>query len=245
MSQERHRKKRAPGVVWALAVTAAMALSGGYAAAADLEVGLKAYEAGDYQAARAELQPIAEQGNAIAQYKLGHMHRYGNGVPQDVAEAIRWYQIAAEQGHTDAQYSLGYMYHTGEGVPQDDAEVARWWGMAAEQGDAEAARGLGFYYDTGKGVPQDYAEAVRWWRMAAEHGDAIAQRELGVMYETGRGVLASNVTAHVWFNIAGANGYDTARENRDALAKNMTPQEISEAQRRAQVCMSSGYQDCD
>ena len=43
----------------------------------------------------------------------------GQGVPQDYAEAVRWYRKAAEQGHSDAQFSLGSAYAEGKGVPQD------------------------------------------------------------------------------------------------------------------------------
>ena len=63
--------------------------------------------------------PIAEQGYAPAQYNLGIMYDNGYGVPQDYAEAMKWYRLAAEQGHTDAQYNLGLMYDNGRGVPQD------------------------------------------------------------------------------------------------------------------------------
>jgi TPR repeat protein len=117
--------------------------------------------------------------------------------------------------------------------------------MAAEQGDARAQFSLGVMYDDGEGVSQHYAEAQRWYRKAAEQGHVGAQVRLGSMYAIGKGVPASNVAAHMWYNIAGANGNGPARESRDATAEEMTPKEITEAQRRAQVCMSSGYADCD
>jgi hypothetical protein len=48
-------------------------------------------------------------------------------VPQDNAEAVRWYRKAADQGYANAQYALGFTYHKGQGVPQDDAEAVRWY----------------------------------------------------------------------------------------------------------------------
>ena len=45
-----------------------------------------------------ELHSRAEQGNAAAQYNLGVMYDNGEGVPQDYAEAAKWYRLAAEQG---------------------------------------------------------------------------------------------------------------------------------------------------
>jgi uncharacterized protein len=65
------------------------------------------------------------------------------------------------------------------------------------------------------------------------------------MYADGHGVIQDNVTAHMWSNIGGANGNKPGVKNRDIIAKRMTPADISEAQRRARVCMKSNYQDCD
>ena len=84
------------------------------------------------------LRTDAEQGDANAQYNLGIRYVTGVGVPQDRAEAIRWYRLAAEQGHVLAQSALGVSYFIGNGVLKDHAEAARWYRQAAEQGDAEA-----------------------------------------------------------------------------------------------------------
>jgi TPR repeat protein len=91
----------------------------------------------------------------------------------------------------------------------------------------------------------DYSTALRLWRLAAEQGNASAQHNLGAMYDKGHGVLQDNITAYMWFNIAGANSSEYGVTNRNGLAENMTPADISEAQRRARVCMNSNYQDCD
>jgi TPR repeat protein len=70
------------------------------------------------------------------------MYQNGKGVPQDDAEAIRWYLKAAEQGNADAQNNLGLMYQT---------EAIKWYLKAAEQGNTGAQFNLGLMYD----VPQD------------------------------------------------------------------------------------------
>ena len=59
-------------------------------------------------------------------------------MPQDYAEAVKWYRLAAEQGDADAQDKLGVTYAGGEGVPQDYAEAVRWYRLAAEQGHYHA-----------------------------------------------------------------------------------------------------------
>jgi TPR repeat protein len=86
-----------------------------------------------------ETKALAEQGNADAQYNLGLIYDLGNGVPENDAEAVRWYRLAAEQGHAIAQYRLGGMYYSGTGVPQNDMRAYVWWSVSAAQG-AEAAR---------------------------------------------------------------------------------------------------------
>ena len=101
----------------------------------------------------------------------------GKGVPQDYAEAVKWYRLAAEQSYASAQSNLGFMYKNGQGVPQDYAEAVKWYRLAAEQGVAAAQHNLGNMYNQGKGVPQDYTEAVKWYRLAAEQSYASAQSQ--------------------------------------------------------------------
>jgi hypothetical protein len=56
---------------------------------ADLATGQRALNDGDYAVALKNLLPLAKRGNAVAQTDLGDMYYYGQGVPQDYAEAIR------------------------------------------------------------------------------------------------------------------------------------------------------------
>ena len=86
---------------------------------------------------------------------------------------------------------------------------------------------------------------MTWYRRAAEQGDARAQKNLGSMYGNGFGVVQDHSTAHMWFNIAAANGSSGAANRRDEIESRMNADVILEAQRRARVCMVSGYQDCD
>jgi TPR repeat protein len=70
------------------------------------------------------------------------MYFYGHSVPQDYAEAARWYRKAADQGYPKAQYDLGTMYYSGLGVPQDRTEANRWFHKAATQNNKDARRAL-------------------------------------------------------------------------------------------------------
>ena len=74
-----------------------------------------------------ELRAKAEQGDAEAQFDLGSIYEYGiGGVPQDQAEAVRWWRMAAEQGNLLAYYGLALQYFNGNGVPQDDVFAHMW-----------------------------------------------------------------------------------------------------------------------
>ena len=69
---------------------------------ADFDKGLDAYDRGDYATALREFKPLAEQGDAYAQYNLGVMYDKGIGVPQHHKTAVKWYTLAAKQGNEDA-----------------------------------------------------------------------------------------------------------------------------------------------
>ena len=75
--------------------------------AADFQAGFAAAQKGDYAAALREWTPLAEQGDAEAQYNLGVMYYKGDGVSQDYQTAAKWFRLAAEQGDAKAQFVLG------------------------------------------------------------------------------------------------------------------------------------------
>jgi TPR repeat protein len=175
----------------------------------------------------------ASEGNLIAQYDLGVRYATGRGVPQDYAQAVKWFRLSADQGFSFAQYNLAVMYANGRGVPQDYAQAVKWYRLAADQGHTSAQYNLAFKYDKGEGVPQDYAQAVKWYRLAADQGHTSAQYNLGVMYAKGRGVPQDDVQAHMWFNLAAAQGDEDGKQGRDLVAGKMTPQQIAQAQELA------------
>ena len=92
-----------------------------------------AYLRGDYATALREWHPLAEQGNAGAQYNLGVMYDKGEGVTQDNAEAVKWYRKAAEQGDARAQVVLGTMYELGRKVPHDHVQAHMLYNLAASR----------------------------------------------------------------------------------------------------------------
>jgi len=109
-------------------------------ACTDFEAGKEAYDRGDYATALNKWRPLAEQGDAVAQFALGSMYENGRGVPKDDVEAVRWYRLAAEQEIASAQNNLAKMYRRGRGVPKDDVLAHMWWSLAAAQGHENARR---------------------------------------------------------------------------------------------------------
>jgi uncharacterized protein len=110
----------------------------------------------------ADMQRLAERGDAGAQYNLGLMYEQGYGVTHDLRKAAAWFEKAAEQGEANAQYRLGSLYYHGHGVPRDFTRAAAWYKKAADQGDTSAQAALGNLYWLGEGVPKDSAKAAYW-----------------------------------------------------------------------------------
>ncbi len=107
---------------------------------ADYQVAGDAYNRGDYDTALKEWRPLAEQGDADAQFNLGVMYDMGLGVPQDYQEAVRWYRRAAEQGNAGAQNNLGFMYGNAQGVPKDYVLAHMWLSLVAAKGLKDAVK---------------------------------------------------------------------------------------------------------
>ena len=73
----------------------------------ELNAGIAAYDAGDYTKAYELLYPLgAYKRNAEAQFHLGMIYFYGEGVEKDIDKAMEWWKKAMRSGHTDAAYRL-------------------------------------------------------------------------------------------------------------------------------------------
>lgn len=141
---------------------------------ADFQAGMDANNREDYSAALREWRPLAEQGDALAQYNLGVLYRKGRGVPQDDVQARQWFAKSAAQGQAKAQFNLGTLYFNGEGVPKDYQQALRWLRLAADQGEALAQTKIAIMYDHGQGVPKNIVQAHKWYSLAATNGDKPA-----------------------------------------------------------------------
>ena len=190
------------------------ALADGHACVQCRRVGRKALVVSGASGINGELDTeevrVVVQCNLLRLFDLCYEH--GDGVKQNMAEAVKWYRQSADQGFVPAQFGLGVCYENGAGVNQDKVEAVKWYRKAAEQGDARAQLNLGFCYRIGDGVEQNMAEAVKWTRKAAEQGEAMAQLNLGVFYASGMGVEQDKAEAVKWIRKAAEQDYEPAKE---------------------------------
>ena len=77
-----------------------------------------------------------------------------------------------------------------------------------------------------------------------EHGQAQSQNFLRTVYGDGGGVLENTRKGYMWFNLASYNGNERSSEAKKAIAKKMTPADISKAQEMSSRCLESNYTDC-
>ena len=111
--------------------------------AAPLDDANAAFQRGDFATAEKILLPLAEAGNAYAQYRLGMVYAEATGELGSLEEAAKWYESAAMQGQPIAQYKLGILYVNGKGVPRDFVLAYVWLTLSAGNtvsGTSEAAR---------------------------------------------------------------------------------------------------------
>lgn len=132
-----------------------------------------------------EVIDTAQRGDMYAQLMLGALFEDGTdpAIPQNIAEAAKWYAKAAKQGYPKAQHNLALLYEDGRGVKQNYAEAAKWYAKAAKAGFSEAQNNLAVLYIMGNGVKQDRAQAEKLLTAAVGQGNENARRNLQKLLE--------------------------------------------------------------
>jgi TPR repeat protein len=135
---------------------------------ADMELasGIAAFEAKEFRRSLQLLQPLAENGNPEAQYRLAVQYQAGLGVVPNELQAYRWMREAAGQYHALALHGLGIMYLYGECVEKNEREAAKWLQRAADQGLAGSIAALASMYEQGLGVEADAEKAKELYEAA-------------------------------------------------------------------------------
>lgn len=130
----------------------------------------------DYSKALKLFQEAAAQGNSEAQYQIGELYDFGQGVDKNPAEAMKWYRQAAENGYAEAQFEIGVRCAQGRDVKKDYAEALTWLQKAADQAHPQALAWMGTMYEEGWDVPQDQMEAYFWDRLAVKNKTIYGKR---------------------------------------------------------------------
>jgi len=143
-------------------------------AVAQYELALQRLAAGRAPDGVTLLRQSANQGLAMAQYRLAKLYERGEGVQADLTQARAWTERAAAAGNRRAMHDLGVYFARGEGAPLDEAAAFRWFRQAAELGVADSQFNLGVLYQQGRGVGANPSEALFWYLVAARQGDEDA-----------------------------------------------------------------------
>ncbi len=152
-----------------------------------------------------DLLPLAEKGDARAQFQLGTKYLRGRGVNKDPAEALRWLRAAGDQGFVKAQLYLGNYCAD---VASDDTSALEWFRRAAANlSDRDGVIGA---RKAGVIISRDASrarEAAAYFRRAAERGDPQAQVLLGTLYLDGSGLDRNFADGLKWIERAATERY--------------------------------------
>lgn len=160
-----------------LFLASAAALLAAAPASADVKSGVDRWMRGDYAGAIAEWRPLADRGDADAQFNLGQAYKMGRGVTASSAVAQSWYEKAARQGHEQAQVNVGLLlYNNGR-----RQEAMPWIRKAADLGDPRAQYILGTELFNGDLVGKDWPRAYALMLKAADGGVPPAADNLKAM----------------------------------------------------------------
>jgi localization factor PodJL len=184
----------------------------------------------DQRAPLDRLSALARSGDPKAELVIGLKYLAGDGIGADDTEAARWLERAALKGEPVAENALGSLYQSGRGVKLDVGQAMHWYESAAMLGDRHAMSNLAVLYASGVAGTKNLAEAARWFQRSADLGYVDAQFNLAVLFERGDGVPQSLLDAYKWYAIAAAAGDQVARTRADAIATQVSAEELQAAE---------------
>lgn len=147
-----------------------------------LEDAISAIENKDYKKAQELLQPLADEGNPVAQTRMGAMYVNGQGVEMDFTKGLGLIMKAANQGYDTAQgialkiymdlastgdsgssYNAGVLCLKGWGGGEDKTACLEWIEQAARLGHERSGKALNSIYTKGMyGITPDEEKAAYW-----------------------------------------------------------------------------------
>ncbi len=116
---------------------------------------------------------VSAEYNGESCYQLGLIYSIGNGVPQDYAEANRWFARAAADAHAGGERELGASYLLGYGTDTNYVLGLKYLRRAEQHGDTGACYFLGIAHLNGYGVEANRKEASRLLKIAVSDQDNV------------------------------------------------------------------------
>ncbi len=197
-------------------------------------------------------KPLAEQGNASAQFSLGVMYRDGLGVPENDILAEKWTRLSAEQGNRFAAYNLGIIYQLGYGVNINFIEALKWFDWAS------------LHHKLINDV-FERTRSIRSSDLLCENKDICKYsfriyRKTAALGNTTAMTYISNILfvlpdkkyltdALMWLIIAQTRGIKdpVMKENINNILNSLrdsNKKEFIQAQKLSKICINSNFQDC-
>ncbi|WP_085899521.1 tetratricopeptide repeat protein [Kiloniella majae] len=134
----------------------------------------------------------AEQGYALAQYKLGNFYGDGyHGFPLDISKSLEWYRKSADQGHGPSAIFYAKHYLEGRGVPKDEKKYIDVLEHYVTQEVLLAHLVLGNHYEHGYVTSKDLSRAADLYQRAADLGSESAVKDLSRIQKKIDGIDAS------------------------------------------------------
>jgi len=90
-------------------ITVLSLLSGCVMRGHNLREGIRSFQIQNYRQAFIRLMPEAEKGQPDAEYAIGYMYYYGQGVVEDRKKAWYWINCAARAAQPDAVVALSIL----------------------------------------------------------------------------------------------------------------------------------------
>ncbi|RIA93846.1 hypothetical protein C1645_600910 [Glomus cerebriforme] len=158
-------------------------------------------------------QKAAELGHNIAQCRLAHMYKNGEGVDIDYKKAFELFKESAQGEYPEGITELGICYDKGIGTNVNKNMSVELFRKAAYLNSSKAQYYLGIKYKDGIDIDKDGFKAFELFKESAERGYLDGLNMLGECYYNGIGTNIDRQIAFKLFQKAANLGNSAAEYN--------------------------------
>jgi len=119
--------------------------------------------------------------NKDALFGIATLYQRGEGVSQDLIEALKWYKLAKKNGHPEAQDTIAetqFINGLKFSAASNFVEAMKWYNKASKKNHGRAQHNIAVFHLNGEGVPKDPFEAIKWFKIARENGATGTRKEI-------------------------------------------------------------------